>query len=145
MTARPLQGFDVSVTVVGVNGPALVGEFEEMSLNINSEAEAYMTLNSKMPIYLDGEVTLDGTLKRGYIDAGGAVKAAFDTSTLGPDIKFTQPRYVISADFNVPEKGLVGRYNLSQCIIDKIGLSFTKGKAVVNSDYSFKAEGIEEV
>lgn len=141
---RPVQGFDVSVSVIGPNGPALVGEYEEISLNINNDTEEYMTLNSRMPIYLDGEVKLDGSLKRGFIDVGGALAAAFGASTLQPGVRFSSPRYVISATINAPDKGLNGRYTLTGCIIDKLSLQATKGKSVVNSDYSFKAEGIQE-
>jgi hypothetical protein len=141
---RPLQGFDVSVTVVGDSGPVFVGEFEELTLNISNDTEEYQTLNSRMPIYLDGDVKLDGSVKRGFIDLGSALNAAFGSSSLTPGTSFKSPRYVITANFNAADKGMVGRYSLTGCIIDKLSLSSTKGKSVVNSDYSFKAEGITE-
>jgi hypothetical protein len=141
---RPLQGFDVSVTVVGDNGPALVGEYESVDLNITNDTEEYQTTNSRMPVYLDGDVKLDGSLKRGFIDLGSALATAFGSSTLQPGTTFRSPRFVISANFNAPDKGFNGRYSLTGCIIDKLSLSASKGKTVVNSDYSFKAEGITE-
>lgn len=141
---RPLQGFDVSVTVTGPNGPALVGEYEQVDINITNDTEEYQTTNSRMPIYLDGDVKIDGSLKRGFIDLGSALITAFGASTLQPGVQFRSPRFVISANFNAPDKGLVGRYSLTGCIIDKLSLSAGKGKTVVSSDYSFKAEGIQE-
>jgi hypothetical protein len=143
-SGKPVQGFDVSVTVIGPNGPALVGEFEEIMLNINNDSEEYLTLNSRMPTYLDGEVKLDGSLKRGFIDVGTSLQAAFGSSSLQPGAKFSSPRYVVSANFNAPDKGIVGRFTLTHVLIDKLALSATKGKAAVSSDYTFKAEGIQE-
>lgn len=141
---RPVQGFDVSVSVVGPNGPSLVGEFEEIQLNINNDVEEYLTLNSRMPILLDGEIKLDGSLRRGFIDVGKALQTAFGSSSLQPGAQFASPRYVISASFNSTDKGINGRYILTGSIISKIGLSATQGKNVVRNDYTFRAEGIQE-
>lgn len=141
---RPVQGFDVSVSVIGPNGPAFVGEFEEITLNINNDVEEYLELNSRMPVLLDGEIKLDGSLRRGYIDVGSALQNAFGSSSLQPGAKITSPRFVIAASFDAPDKGLSGRYILTQSIINKLALSATAGKNVVRNDYTFRSEGIQE-
>jgi hypothetical protein len=144
MPQKPLQGFDVSVMVVGPEGPAFVGEFQEVSVNIANDIEEYLALGSRMPQLLDGEIKVDGSLKRGFIDVGKSLLTAFGAATMQPGVQFSSPRYVITADFNAPAKGLVGRYQMTGCIVDKLSLTAQKGKAVVNSDYTFRAEGIQE-
>ncbi|MFB6364471.1 hypothetical protein ACFCP7_10455 [Paenibacillus elgii] len=141
---QPAQGYDVSVMVVGANGPELVGEFQNIELNISSDFEEYQTTNSRMPILLDGEVKIDGSLKRGMIDVGRALRVLFGSSQLAPGQRFTAPRYTITASFNAPEKGLVGRYVLTNCIFPSLSLSVQNGKNVVSSDYKFRAEGVQE-
>ncbi|MEC0231287.1 hypothetical protein [Paenibacillus alba] len=144
MAVTPLQGYDVSVTVIGPNGPDLVGEFEEMDLTIAHDVDEYQTLNSRMPILLDGEVKLDGTLKRGMIDVGKSLQVLFGSASLSPGQVFTSPRYIISVNFNNATKGLVGRYTLTGCIFLDFNLSASKGKSVVNSSFKFRAQGIQE-
>ncbi|KEO81036.1 hypothetical protein [Tumebacillus flagellatus] len=141
---RPAQGFDVAVAVTTANGPALVGEFQEVELNISHEPERYQPLNSRSPMWLDGDVEMDGTLKRGFIDAGSLLVSLFGTDEIGPGTSFTSARFVITATFNAPDKGLIGRYSMQGCIFTKLGISASGGKKVVDSNYQFKIESLKE-
>ncbi|MBL0387923.1 hypothetical protein JJB07_14880 [Tumebacillus sp. ITR2] len=141
---RPAQGFDVVVAVTTAAGPALVGEFVEVSLNISHDPERYQPVGSRTPMWLDGDVELDGGLKRGFIDAGNLLMSMFGTREIGPGTSFTSARFVITATFNAPEKALVGRYSMQGCMFTKLGVSVKGGKAVVDSDYQFKIETLKE-
>jgi hypothetical protein len=141
---RPVQGHDVSASVMGPNGPELVGEWQEVDININNDAEAYQTLNSRMPIYLDGDITIDGTLKRGWLDMN-IVAATVGTGNLQPGQPIpATPRFVITTTINAPDKGLNGRYQLTGVIVDKNAIAIKQGKGAVDSNLSFKAEGLIE-
>lgn len=140
----PVQGHDVSVSVMGPNGPELVGEYQEVSFNINSDTEEYIETNSKMPILLDGEIHIDGTLKRGWMDMG-IVAATVGTGNLQPGQPIpASPRFVITTTINAPDKGLTGKYQLTGSKFEKLGISISAGKGVVTSDQSFKSEGLIE-
>ncbi|KLU66303.1 hypothetical protein DEAC_c17020 [Desulfosporosinus acididurans] len=141
---RPVQGHDVSASVMGPNGPELAGEWQEVDINIANAVETYQTLNSRMPILLDGDITLDGTLKRGWLDMN-IVAATVGTGNLQPGQNIpASPRFVITTTINAPDKGLNGTYQLTGVIIDKTALSIKQGKGVVESNLSFKAEGLIE-
>lgn len=140
---RPVQGHDVSVSVMGPNGPELVGEWQETDINISDDVEEYMELNSRMPVYLDGDIKIDGTLKRGWLDMN-IVAATVGSSTLQPGQRIVTPRYTVTCTINAPEKGLTGRYQLTNVVFDKTPISVKTGKNVVDTNLSFKAEGIIE-
>ncbi|WP_088185833.1 hypothetical protein [Desulfosporosinus sp. FKA] len=144
MNNRPVQGHDVSAALMGPNGPELAGEWQEMDLNINNAVETYQTLNSRMPILLDGDITLDGKLKRGWLDMN-IVAATVGTGNLQPGQNVpASPRFVITCTINAPDKGLNGTYQLTGSIFDKTQIAIKQGKGVVTSDLSFKSEGIIE-
>jgi len=141
---RPVQGHDVSASVMGPNGPELAGEWQEADINIANAVETYQTLNSRMPILLDGDITIDGTLKRGWLDMN-IVAATVGTGNLQPGQNVpASPRFVITCAINAPAKGLSGNYQLTGVIIDKTALAMKQGKGVVESNLSFKAEGLIE-
>jgi len=54
------------------------------------------------------------------------------------------PRFVISCTINAPDKGLNGRYQLTGVVFDKSALAVKSGKAVVDSNLTWKAEGLIE-
>jgi hypothetical protein len=141
---RPVQGYDVSVSVMGPNGPELVGEWQECDINITNETEEYHETNSRSPILLDGDIKFDGKLKRGYLNTN-IVATTLGTNTIQPGVAIpATPRFTISCYINAPDKGLVGRYRLTGVKFEKLSIAIKAGKAVVDNDLSFKAEGIIE-
>lgn len=145
MIGDPIQGFDVSVMVVGPNGPELAGEFQETEFSVKNETEEYLEQNERIARILDGEIKIEGKLKRGLIRLG-IIQSVYGTNTLKRGTKIpASPRFIILFRVNAPSKGMNGRYKISGAIIPEISVSFGKGKEVSKTDYSFKAEGIEEI
>jgi hypothetical protein len=144
MADRPIQGFNVSTLVTGSSGPELAGEFQEVEFSIKNGTEEYLELGERIAAILDGEIKIEGKLKRGMINLG-IVKSCFGASTLkrGGSIP-SSPRFTITANINAPNLGLVGKYRLLNVVIPELTVSMSKGKDVVKNDFSFKAEGIEE-
>ncbi|MFB5192794.1 hypothetical protein [Alicyclobacillus fastidiosus] len=141
---RPVQGHDVSCAVMGPNGPELAGEWQEVDINISNDAETYQETNSRMPIYLDGDITIDGTLKRGWMDMN-IVATTVGTGNLQPGQYIPpSPRFVITCTIDAPDKGLSGRYQLTGVLMDKTAIAIKSGKSVVDSNITFKAEGLIE-
>lgn len=141
---KPIQGFDVSVQVIGPTGPELAGEFQECEFSIKNETEDYMELNERIAQILDGEIKIEGKLKRGLMNLN-VVKSVFGSSTLRRGERPpASPRFVITFSINAPEKGLSGRYKFEQAVIPDLSISMAAGKGVVKKDLSFKAEGITE-
>lgn len=144
MNNRPVQGFDVSGSIMGPNGPELAGEWQEIDINITSETEEYHETNSRAPVLLDGDIKIDGKVKRGLLDMN-IIKTVFGTSNVQPGIAVgASPRFTISCNINAPNKGLIGKYRLTGVKFEKLGIAIKAGKTVVDSDLSFKAEGIIE-
>jgi hypothetical protein len=142
--SRPVQGFDVSVSVMGPNGPELCGEWQEADINITSETEEYQETNSRSPVLLDGDIKIDGKLKRGYIDLN-IIATTIGTGNIQPGVTIpASPRFSITCNINTPSKGLVGKYTVTGAKFEKLGLNIKSGKAVVTSDLTYKAEGIIE-
>ena len=40
--SAPIQGFDVSVSVMGPSGPELAGEYEDVEINVINDDEEYL-------------------------------------------------------------------------------------------------------
>ncbi|WP_027625528.1 hypothetical protein [Clostridium lundense] len=141
----PVQGFNVKTLVTGATGPELAGEFQEMEFSIKNGTEEYLELGERIAAILDGEIKIEGKLKRGMINLG-IVKSCFGTSELkrGGYIP-PSPRMTVTANINAPHLGLVGKYRLLNVVIPELTVSMAKGKDVVKNDFSFKAEGLEEV
>lgn len=138
----PIQGFDVSVMVIGPNGPEMAGEYQEVEFSIKNETEEYLELNERIPRILDGEIKIEGKLKRGWTSVG-IVKQTFGTSTMRRGERVPRsPRFVITFSVDAPEKGLAGRYKFEQAVIPELSISVSQGKGVAKKDLSFKAEGI---
>lgn len=141
---KPVQGFDVSVQVVGDDGPSLTGEFQEVEFSVKNDTETYLELNERIAEILDGEITIEGKLKRGWMNLD-VIAAVFGDSTLRRGEKApTSPRFVIIYSIKNSDKGLKGRYKFEQAIIPELSISIAAGKGVVKTDLSFKAEGITE-
>lgn len=142
---RPVQGYDVSVSIVGPAGPELVGQFEEMDIGIKNETEDYLELGERIAMILDGDIKIDGKMKRGMINTD-IVKRVYGVSSLKRGTRIPpQPRFVVTANIDAPEKGLVGRIKLLNVIIPDLSMAFKAGKGVVSTDLSYKAEGIENL
>ncbi|HWP96410.1 MAG TPA: hypothetical protein VN426_06135 [Syntrophomonadaceae bacterium] len=141
---RPIQGFDVSVQVIGSNGPELAGEYQECEFSIKNDVEDYLELNERIAQILDGEIKIEGKVKRGWISMN-VVEAVFGSGTLRRgDRPPASPRFVIIFSVKAPEKGLSGRYKFEQAIIPDLSISIAAGKGVVKKDLSFRSEGIVE-
>ena len=141
----PIQGFDVSVMVVGPNGPELAGEYQSIEFSIKNSTETYLEQNNRVARILDGEIELEGKLKRGMISLG-IVNSVFGTSTIKRGVKVpSSPRFIITCNINAPDKGMTGKYKFTDAIIPELSVSIGKGKEVATTDYSFKCEGIEEI
>lgn len=141
----PIQGFDVSIMVVGPNGPELVGEFQESEFSIKNETETYLEQNERVARILDGEITIEGKLKRGLINLG-VLKSVYGTTSIKRGEKVPKsPRFIITQSINAPDKGMVGKFKFSNAVIPELSVSFGAGKEVSKADFSFKAEGIEEI
>lgn len=141
---RPIQGFDVSVQVIGETGPELAGEFQEVEFSIKNDVENYLELGERIAQILDGEITIEGKLKRGWMNTN-IIASTFGTGTLRRGERPpASPRFVIIFSVNAPEKGLTGRYKFIQAIIPELSISITAGKGVVKKDLTFRAEGVVE-
>lgn len=141
---RPAQGYDASASIMGPNGPELVGEWQEVDINLTAETEEYHETNSRSPVLLDGDIKIDGKLKRGYISTG-IIAATMGTGTIQPGVSIPEiPRLTVTTNINAPSKGLVGKYTLTGVKIEKLGIAIKAGKAVIDTDLTFKAEGIIE-
>lgn len=141
---KPIQGFDVSVQVIGPNGPELVGEYQECEFSVKNEIEEYLELNERIPQILDGEIKIEGKIKRGWMSMN-VLNSVFGTSTLRRGERPpASPRFVIIFSVNAPEKGLSGRYKFEQAIIPELAIGIAAGKGAVKKDLSFRAEGITE-
>lgn len=140
----PIQGFDCSVMVIGSNGPELAGEFQSIDINVKNDTESYLELNEQIARHLDGEITIDGKLSRGWVSMD-IVKRVFGSSTLRRGTKApASPRFVILCTIDNDDKGYNGRYKLEQVIIPELAISIASGKGVVKKDLTWKAEGITE-
>lgn len=140
----PIQGFDVSVMVIGPNGPEMAGQYQEVEFSIKNETEEYLELNERIARILDGEIKIEGKLKRGWTSLN-IVRQVFGSSTLRRGERIPKsPRFVITCTVKAPEKGLNGRYKFEQAVIPELSVSVTQGKGVAKKDLSFKAEGMTE-
>lgn len=139
-----VQGFDVTTTITGPNGPELVGQWQEIDLSIKNEIEEYMETGERIAMLLDGDIKIDGKLKKGLAHTN-VMSRVFGVKTMKRGTRIPpQPRFTISFSINAPEKGLVGRYRLLNCVIPELALSIRSGKAVVDKNLNYQAEGIEE-
>lgn len=144
MAKQPLQGYDVKVSVIGTNGPELVGEFLEASVTITNDTEEYLELGERIAMLLDGQITIEGKLKRGclYVDA---INRIYGQSSLRRgDAIVASPRFTIMMTLKNSSKGHNGKIRMEQAVINEWALSSTAGKDVVSSELSFKAEGISQ-
>lgn len=142
--AIPVQGFDVSVMIVGANGPELVGEYQECEFSVKNETEEYLELNERIATILDGEIKIEGKVKRGWMSMD-LLQRVFGASTMRRGTRIpASPRFVVAFSVDAPEKGLKGRYKFEQAVFPELSISVSAGKGVAKKDLSFKAEGISE-
>lgn len=140
---KPVQGYDVSISVMGPNGPQFVGEYQEMEFKIQDEDEEYWLTGRRTAMLLDGDIKLTGKLKRGWVSLD-LITQIYGQSSIRRDSVLTSARFVITATVDAPFKGLLGRISLEDCKINELNIAIKAGKGVVTKDMSFKAEGIAE-
>lgn len=140
---KPAQGFDVSISVMGPNGPQFVGEYQEMEFKVQDEDEEYWLTGRRTAMLLDGDIKFTGKLKRGWIDLD-LISQIYNQSSIRRDTYLTSARFTISATIDAPFKGLLGRIKLEECKFNEINVGIKAGKGVVDHDMSFRAEGISE-
>lgn len=140
----PVQGFDVSVSVLGKYGPELAGEYEEVEIKIKNDVEKYLETNERIGRLLDGEIEIDGKLVRGWMNTN-IISRVYGVSAMRRGTRIpSSPRFTITCTVNAPEKGLSGRIRIEQALIPELSLAIKAGKGVVKKDLSYKAEGISE-
>ena len=140
----PIQGYDVSVSVTGSNGPELVGEYKECKLNVKNETEEYLETNERIARLLDGDIKIDGELKRGWMNTN-ILTRIYGTGSMRRGEKVpASPRFTISLTVANTSKGQSGRLRIEQAVIPELSLSIKAGKSVVDKDLKFKAEGVSE-
>lgn len=138
-----IQGYDASVLITGPKGPELVGDYQEAEFSIKEDTEEYLELGERIPAILDGEIKIEGKLKRGHMLLD-IIKRIWGQSSLKRGSRIPpSPRFTIIVNINAPEKGFVGRYRLLNCKISDLGLKLKAGKDIMEEDIDFKAEGIE--
>jgi len=140
----PIQGFDVSVSVLGPNGPELVGEYKEIEIRVKHNVEKYEETGERIARLLDGDIEISGKLKRGWMHVD-VLRRVLGYSALRRGQKIgAQPRFTISASVDSTDKGLSGRIRVENAVIGELGIIAKGGKAVVEKDLSYQAEGIAE-
>ena len=138
-----IQGYDASVLITGPQGPELVGDYQEAEFSIKEDTEEYLELGERIPAILDGEIKIEGKLKRGHILLD-IIKRVWGQASLKRGSRIPpSPRFTIIVNINASEKGFVGRYRLLNCKISDLGLKLKAGKDIMEEDIDFKAEGIE--
>ncbi|GMB00924.1 hypothetical protein [Pelosinus sp. IPA-1] len=141
---RPVQGFDVSISVMGPNGPEFVGEYQELEFKIQDEDEEYWLTGSRTAMLLDGDIKITGKLKRGWVSLDIISRLYGQSSIRRGESTLSSLRFTITATVDAPSKGLLGRIQLEDCKFNEISIGIKAGKGVVSKDMSFKAEGISE-
>jgi len=140
----PIQGSDVSITVMGPNGPELAGEYQEVDIEVENDVEEYLETNERIARLLDGVVKISGKLKRGWIDVD-IIGRVFGYTALRRGEKIgAQPRFTITCTVNNSDKGLSGAVKLEQAVLPKLSLAIKAGKGVVDKDLTYRAEGISQ-
>lgn len=61
----PLQGYDVTISIIGENGPELVGQYQEAEITVTNELQEYLETGERIPRQLDGQIGIEGKLTRG--------------------------------------------------------------------------------
>ena len=141
---RPVQGFDVSISVMGPNGPEFIGEYQELEFKIQDEDEEYWLTGSRTAMLLDGDIKITGKLKRGWVSLDIISRMYGQSSIRRGQSTLSSLRFTISATIDAPFKGLLGRINLEDCKFNELSIAIKAGKGVVEKDMNFKAEGISE-
>jgi len=159
-STQAIQGFDVTVGLVAPDGKeTFAGEFQEGSYSISHDIEEYMSTNSRMPDLLEGDIKIEGSLKRGWFGEQ-IVKTIFGQSKIdvGTDLS-AQHRVTLTFKTNnatsaggasstlATLKGLTQEagVKLTGVLFTKFDMSVKGGKAVVDNSISFRATGIEDV
>lgn len=141
---RPVQGFDVTIDVMGPNGPEFVGQYQELNFTINDEDEEYWLTGSRTAMLLDGDIKIEGNLKRGWVSTDIISRLYGKSSIRRGESTLSSLRFTITATVDAPTKGLVGRMRLEDCKFNSLSIAIKAGKGVVDKDMKFKAEGISE-
>lgn len=140
----PVQGYDVVIDVMGENGPEFVGQYQELNINLTDEDEEYWLTGSRTAMLLDGDIKIEGNLKRGWISTDIISRLYGQSSIRRGSSNLSSLRFTITATVDSPAKGLSGRIKLEDCKFNGLSLAIKAGKGVVDKDMKFKAEGISE-
>jgi hypothetical protein len=106
--------------------------------------EEYLETGERIPMLLDGEIKIEGKLKKGMAQTN-VISRVFGMNAMKRGSRIpTQPRFTITCTINAPEKGLKGKYRLLNCVFPELALAVKQGKTVVDQTLNFKCEGIEE-
>lgn len=140
----PIQGFDVSVSIMGPYGPELAGEYQSVDINVKNDTEEYLETNERIARILDGVISISGSLKRGWMNTD-IISRVYGYTALRRGEKIgASPRFTISCTVDNPDKGVSGRIRIENAVIPELKLAIKSGKGVVEKDLQFKAEGISE-
>ena len=58
----PLQGYDVTISIIGENGPELVGQYQEAEITVSNELQEYLETGERIARQLDGQIGIEGKL-----------------------------------------------------------------------------------
>ncbi|MCL1604825.1 hypothetical protein M3079_02350 [Phascolarctobacterium sp. ET69] len=140
----PLQGYDVTISIIGENGPELVGQYQEAEITVTNELQEYLETGERIPRQLDGQIGIEGKLTRGMLHVD-VIQRIMGSGTIRRGEAIPQsPRFTIETTLKNANKGYDGRIRVEQAVFNELALSITAGAEVVKKDLSFKAEGISQ-
>lgn len=142
--ADPIQGQDVTISIVGENGPELAGQYQEVDIEVENEVEEYLETGERIARLLDGPIKISGKVKRGWMDVDIIGRVFGYTSLERGTTIGAQPRFTINCNAKNDAKGIDGALKLTNVVFPKLSLNIKAGKGVVDKDLSFRAEGILE-
>jgi hypothetical protein len=162
----PIQGYDVDVWVQDASdgSSVLLGSFTSIVVTIRNATEAYLTLNERIPRYLDGEVQIAWVMEKGLLDIN-VLKQSFGFAEMVRTQRFNRsPRFTITFSMNTYQELKTqtpllnaftnhasgqqmsrdpdGRFTLVHCKVDSWHFAATSGKQVVATQWQGVCEGI---
>lgn len=169
--ADPFQGFDIKVEVPGVSGQ-LVGAFTSAMFKIVNQTETYLTLNSRVPRHLDGEIVTVWAAEQGLVNPkpltntfgsafAGAMSSVTARNTRIPrsarfELKFSIGVAPADAQSGTFIAGTTAgdrtqsalqtttyTFKVKNCKVDTYSFGVTAGRNIVANSWQGTGEGIE--
>ena len=162
----PIQGYDVDVWVQDASdgSAVLLGSFTSIVVTIRNATEAYLTLNERIPRYLDGEIQIAWVMEKGLLDVN-VLKQTFGFAEMIRTQRINRsPRFTITFNMNTygelkiqtpllnslvnnaanqqMQRDPDGRFELHRCKVDSWHFAATSGKQVVATQWQGVCEGI---